>query len=143
MLINGCASKLPDPITINAVPLERPVLTLPSSDVLKLKEVKWVIVTPENAESVFAEIGENGNAVLFALTDQGYTNISLNLSDIMRLIEQKNAIIAAYRGYYESYNTAADENALQAAKDKAAVDQYNQELSLQDNDNSPWWKFGR
>jgi hypothetical protein len=40
--------------------------------------------------------------VLFGLSAQGYTNLSLNLSDIRALVQQQQEIINAYVNYYET-----------------------------------------
>jgi hypothetical protein len=45
---------------------------------------------------------------LYALTGEGYGNLSLNFSDIRALVQQQQAIIAAYEGYYEAAEDALD-----------------------------------
>ena len=39
--------------------------------------------------------------MLIGLSDDGYEILALNYSDIMAYIQQQNAIIKAYRNYYE------------------------------------------
>ena len=46
---------------------------------------------------------------LIGLTDDGYEKLSLNMSDIMRLLAQQKSIIAAYQNYYEDSEKALDE----------------------------------
>ena len=75
-----------------------------------MKEVKWVLITPENFEEKVAEIEKTGRPVVFfALTDEGYENISMNFSSIRAFIQQQKAIIAAYENYYKNANEALDE----------------------------------
>jgi len=52
----------------------------------------------------------NITPVLFAVTATGYENISLNHSDILRLVKEKNAIIVAYDTYYEKADRTISEN---------------------------------
>jgi hypothetical protein len=96
------------PIEITTAPVEKPVLTLPSVDQLSLRPVDWKIITRNNYEQVFTEIESSGRPVaLFALTDEGYSNIGLNFSDIRTMVQQQQAIIVAYENYYKSNNATA------------------------------------
>jgi hypothetical protein len=88
------------PVEVRTLEVEKPAPVVPTVDQLRLREVKWVIITPENAEEKFAEI-KKGEVVLFALTPEGYENIALNLSDIRALIEQQKKIIAIYESQYK------------------------------------------
>jgi hypothetical protein len=88
------------PVEVRTLEVEKPAPVVPTVDQLRLREVKWVIITPENAEEKFAEI-KRGEVVLFALTPEGYENIALNLSDIRALIEQQKKIIVIYKSQYE------------------------------------------
>ena len=60
-----------------------------------MRDVNWVIITPENVDEKFAAIS-SGELVLFAVTAQGYENLALNLSDVRANIDQYKAIIAVY-----------------------------------------------
>ena len=63
--------------------------------------------------------------MLIGLTDDGYEILSLNHSDIMGYIQQQNAIIKAYRNYYEESEEALEQaNAnLEGAKDQVQAQQ--------------------
>ena len=75
-----------------------------------MRDVKWVLITPENYEEVFAELGKDGRpVVLFGLTDKGYENLGLNLSDLRAYIQQQQAIMAAYQSYYVASERALDD----------------------------------
>ena len=77
---------------------------------LNLRDVDWVVVTADNVEQVLADIEKTGRpVVLFALTDEGYENISLNLSDLRAYIQQQQAIMAAYDRYYKDAEDTLDE----------------------------------
>lgn len=100
LLLAGCSTP-PRVIEISAKPIAKPELILPPAQQLNLKEVKWVIITEENAQEVFAQLlKDKKDPVLIGLTDEGYEVLSLNYSDIMAYIQQQNAIIKAYENYY-------------------------------------------
>ena len=102
--ITGCASTQTRPVErveIKTTPIERPELTLPSVDRFTARDVNWIIITPENAEEVFASLQAQGSPVaLFGLTDTGYENISINTQESLRIILQQQAVINGYQEYY-------------------------------------------
>lgn len=109
VLLSGCSSSMPQRIEVSAKPVDKPELVLPAPEVLRMKEVKWVLITPENFKEKVAEIEKSGRPVVFfALTDEGYENISINFSSIRAFIQQQKAIIAAYDNYYKNANEALD-----------------------------------
>lgn len=100
---------MPQKIEVSAKPVDKPELVLPNADGIRMKNVEWVLITPENFEEKVAEIEATGRPVVFfALTDEGYENISMNFSSIRAYIQQQQAIIAAYENYYKSANEALD-----------------------------------
>ena len=102
--LTGCSS-IPGQVKVDTVPVERPPLVLPVPDTITAKPVEWIVVTPENAQEVWAELKDaNQNIVVFAVTDEGYQNISLNFAELIKLVKQQQAIIAAYKNYYENEN---------------------------------------
>ena len=77
-------------------------LNLPNVDKIKLDDISWVLITPENAEKVWADLEKKKyDIVLFGLTDKGYENLSVNLAKIKQMVLQQKAVIAAYRNYYD------------------------------------------
>jgi hypothetical protein len=88
------------PVEVRTIEVQKPAPVVPAVDQLRLREVKWVIITPENAEEKFKEI-KTGEVVYFALTTDGYENIALNLSDVRALIDQQKKIIAIYESQYK------------------------------------------
>jgi hypothetical protein len=113
LVLSGCASS-PQRIEVSASPIPKPELVLPQSDRISSRPVEWIVVTPENYQEVFDKLSKSGRPiVLFALTDKGYENISLNLSDIRAFMQQQKAIIAAYENYYK-----ASEEALNKANEQ-------------------------
>ena len=85
-------------VEIQTVEIKPPRPIVPEVDPLNLREVRWFVVTPENVEEVFNQL--QGEAVLFAVTTEGYESLSLNISDIRAMIEQQNAVIAVYENSF-------------------------------------------
>jgi hypothetical protein len=107
-LLSGC-SWLTKEVETSYTPVEKPTLTLPDADEVRMRKIEWFIITEDNYEEVFAELKESGNVVvLLGLTSQGYENLSLNLSDIRTFVQQQQAIIKAYKGYYAESNEVMD-----------------------------------
>jgi hypothetical protein len=100
----ACATPPDDltkPIVIDSKPIERPALSLPPVDKYNALPVQWIVVTPENVEQIFSEMRSKGQApALFALTENGYENISINTQQALRVIMQQQAIIDGYQQYY-------------------------------------------
>jgi len=110
-LLTGCLGRndIPAPIQIKTKPIDKPELNLPQADELVQRKIEWILITPENYEKAFLNIKNKGRPlVLFGLTDKGYENISLNLSDIRMYISQQQSIISAYERYYNQAESTLD-----------------------------------
>ena len=70
---------------------------------LSLDPVEWIIITPENAEEVWAKLSENpkGEVVLFALDQDGYELVAKNFAQIRTALAEHRNVIIAYKDYYE------------------------------------------
>ena len=100
-VLSSCTST-PRQIEISAKPIEKPKLVLPPADELRLKDLEWVVINEENAQEVWERLKKDKkDPVLIGLTDDGYEILAMNMSDIMKLLQQQKAIIAAYQNYYE------------------------------------------
>ena len=140
LLISGCAAPMPQRIEVSAKPVERPELVLPSADQLRMREVEWVLITPENFQEVVEKAKKDGRPIVFfALTDKGYENLGLNFSDIRAFIQQQKAIIGAYEAYYKNANEALDKA---NANIEGAKQQVDEQQKLNGEKKSSWqfWK---
>ena len=100
--LTGCATNEVQPVVISTVPAQKTALALKDPDPIKTRKVHWFVITPENAESVFAELQKKKySLVLFGLTDDGYENLSLNIAEIRAYMTEQKALVEAYREYYE------------------------------------------
>lgn len=107
-LLSGCASfdffggPKVKPIEIKTVQQDKVQLNAQEPLPLEPRKVEWFIITPDNAESVFAELERKKyDVVLFGLTDDGYENLSLNMAEIRAYILKQRGVIKAYKDYYE------------------------------------------
>ena len=104
----ACSTK-PQQIQVTSTPIEKPTLVLPPVDELNMRNVKWVVINEQNVDEVIKQLKtKEGAFAVYALTGEGYGNLGLNFSDIRAMIQQQQAIIAAYEGYYQEAEQALD-----------------------------------
>jgi hypothetical protein len=105
--LTGCSSFLPEVTKYSSEPVERPLLVLPQSEIVNMKNVDYIVVTQENVQEVWDELEASGKSVvLFALTSDGYENLALNNADIIRYLSEQKAVVLAYKEYYEKADKA-------------------------------------
>jgi hypothetical protein len=110
--LTGCSSFLPEVTKYSSEPVERPLLVLPESEIVNMKDVDYIVVTKENVNEVWAELEASGKSiVLFALTADGYENLALNNADIIRYLSEQRAVVVAYKEYYEKADNTKDAEA--------------------------------
>lgn len=104
LVISGCSNKTIAPetrIDVKEVPISKPAPIVPSVDQINMRDVQWIILTPDNIEEIFNKIKQSGSEpVLFGLAASGYENLSLNLNDVRSMIQQQQTIIAIYKQSY-------------------------------------------
>lgn len=109
LLVSGCASfgnpfggVSVKPVEIQTKAVERTPLNLADPAPVRGRELEWIVVTPDNVEEIWQRLKDkNVDLVLFAVTDEGYETLSLNMAEIRNHIAQQRAIIIKYREYYE------------------------------------------
>jgi len=123
--LTGCSSFLPEVTKYSTEPVERPLLVLPESEIVNMKEVDYIVVTEENIQEVWAELEASGKSiVLFALTSDGYENLALNNADIIRYLSEQKAVIIAYKEYYEKADKAIGDANDNNTKEATASDSF-------------------
>ena len=81
----------------------RQPLNLEKPTPLQLEKIRWIIITSENADQVFAKMEEQGiDPVLFGLTDKDYQLIAKNFAHIRNQLKITNDLLDKYKEYYES-----------------------------------------
>ena len=107
-LLSGCASfglfggKRVQPVEVKTVAVERTPLNLRDPAPLEPRVPQWIIITPENADKIWADLeAKKSNLVLIALTDKGYEELAVTMVEIRNFINMQRQIIIKYREYYE------------------------------------------
>ena len=99
-LLSGCFGTT-KPLVVKTEPIKRIPLVLPAPDEYFPREVKWIIITPDNAKKIFAMLKKSGQPVaIIGVDGEGYKLLALNNSDKLKFIKQLQAQIQAYKNYY-------------------------------------------
>ena len=105
LFLVGCAGNKVKPeskVVIQKVIEKKLPLNIANPEPLNLDHVKWVIVTRENVDEVWAQIqADNEGVALFALRHGDYERLALNIAEIRKLIGEYVIILKQYKEYYE------------------------------------------
>jgi hypothetical protein len=102
LILTACSSTVA-PLVIDQTPVEKPVIVLPPVDEFNARNVEWIVVTPANVQQVFKDLQDSDqHVVILALSADGYEKLSLNMADLLKLVQQQRSIITAYQSYYEA-----------------------------------------
>jgi hypothetical protein len=89
-------------LTIFKQEVEREKLNLNKPTALELEQLRWIIITSENAEEVFKKLEESGiDPVLFGLTDEDFELLAKNFARIRNHLKITNDLLDKYKEYYE------------------------------------------
>lgn len=104
--LQGCAFlgwKGIEALTVKKQEVARTPLNLPDPAPIRSHSPRWIVVTPNNIEQVWQQLKESKtDLVLFALTDDGYEELAVNMAEIRNFIELQKKVLEEYRKYYES-----------------------------------------
>ena len=104
----GCTATMPK-VLVKPELVDRPELVVPSVQPIIQSDMKWIVLTPDNYERKIKELEAAGGSVtLFALSAQGYRNLSMNVAELRKYIQQQNSITAAYKKYYKNEEKLPD-----------------------------------
>ena len=107
VLLTGCSIGGEKKIKIFSVEKPREKLDYPMPTALQLEELKWIIITSENAQEVFAKLEEAGiDPVLFGITDKDYQVLARNFAQIRQKLQETNNLLEEYKKYYEGEDNA-------------------------------------
>ena len=111
-MLTGCAIG-ERKIKIFSVEEPRQQLEYPMPTPLEMEEIKWIIITSENADEVFKKLEEQGiDPVLFGLTDKEFELLSKNFAQIRAKLQETNTLLEEYKKYYEEYQEEPTTNNL-------------------------------
>jgi|TARA_R100001463_G_C3491200_1_gene218041 hypothetical protein len=99
--LSGCSSI--KKLDIFTMEIERAPLDLDKPTIQQLEELKWIIITSENADEVFKKMEEQGlDPVVFGLSDKDFQLLAKNFAQIRAHMMKLNVMIDEYKDYYES-----------------------------------------
>ena len=102
LALTGCSIGGERKVKIFSVEEPRTKLNLPDPMPLTLEDIRWIIITSENAEEVFKKLEEQGiDPVLFGLTDKDYEMLAKNFAQIRQKLQETNSLLEEYKKYYE------------------------------------------
>ena len=109
LTMTGCSllSK-PEEVVVTRTVIQAPNIPLqPQPRPINMVDIKWYTVTTDNIDEFEKNFeNDNGDLVFFAISVPHYQNLSLNLAEIRRYLEQQQAIIV----YYEDQITKSSES---------------------------------
>ena len=80
----------------------REKLNLNTPTPLELENLRWIIITSENADEVFKKLEEQGiDPVLWGLTDKDFELLAKNFARIRNQLVITNNLLDKYKEYYE------------------------------------------
>jgi len=107
ILLSGCSIGGEKKIKIFSVEQPREKLDYPMPTALELEQLKWIIITSENATEVFAKLEAAGiDPVLFGITDKDYQVLARNFAQIRQKLQETNNLLEEYKKYYEEEDNA-------------------------------------
>ena len=99
-LLTSCAGVKKLEIFKEEVP--RAQLNLEKPTPLELENLRWIIITSENADEVFKKLEEQGiDPVLWGLTDKDFELLAKNFARIRNQLKITNDLLDQYKEYYE------------------------------------------
>ena len=102
LALTGCSIGGEKEIKLFSVEKPREKLNYEMPTPLQMEEIKWIIITSENADEVFKKLEEAGiDPVLFGITDKDFQILARNFAQIRQKLQETNNLLEEYKKYYE------------------------------------------
>ena len=102
VFLTGCSIGGEKKIKIFSIEKPREHLNHDMPTTLELEQLKWIIITSENAQEVFAKLEAAGiDPVLFGLTDKDFQVLAKNFAQIRQKLQETTNLLEEYKKYYE------------------------------------------
>ena len=100
--LTGCSIGGERKIKLFSVEKPREKLNYEMPTPLQIEEIKWIIITSENADEVFKRLEDAGfDPVLFGITDKDFQVLARNFAQIRQKLQETNNLLEEYKKYYE------------------------------------------
>ena len=99
LLLSSCSFFKPAPpeVIVKSVDVKVPIQHPTPPRPVEMTDVYWYVVSPKNLEEFLERIEKEGNGVFFAMTVKDYENMSFNIQEVRRWINQTKEILVYYR----------------------------------------------
>ena len=98
MMAYSCSLLPTNPIQVTAKPIERTIVQPIMPREIDLKQLQWIVVTPDNWEEQLARIEQQeGELVFLAMTIPDYEVMAYNMQEIKRYITELKDVVVYYR----------------------------------------------
>ena len=105
LFLNSCGLLPEKTISIFSIEKSREKLNLKTPTVEEMEKLRWIVITSNNANEVFAKMKAEGlDPVLFGLSDEDYELLAKNFAQIRSTLKQTQDILDRYKEYYEGQN---------------------------------------
>lgn len=112
--VSLAACQTTQPPATAIVQVEKPAIMVPAVDNIKLQDAEWYVVkkttSPDQAGSPEKAFRESNSDSLLAVTPDGYEALATNQANLVKIIRQYQAQVAAYRDYYIKSTTDSGTN---------------------------------
>jgi len=102
LLLAGCQTTK-EPVTA-IVQVDKPAIMVPAVDNIKIQDTEWYVVkkgtSPDQAGIPEKAFRESTSDSLLAVTPDGYEALATNQANLVKIIRQYQAQVAAYKDYY-------------------------------------------
>ena len=102
LAVAACQTTQPPATAI--VQVEKPAILVPAVDNIKIQDTEWYVIkkttSPDQAGSAEKAFRESNSDSLLAVTPDGYEALATNQANLVKIIRQYQAQVAAYRDYY-------------------------------------------
>lgn len=106
--------------TTAVVTVEKPKLSLPDVDSIRLNDVQWHVIGKGTKPGEDGHIDEAfrkaRSETLFGITPKGYEDLAINTANMVKTIKQLQAQVRAYKDYYQREEQPAESNQQQGKK---------------------------
>lgn len=99
LLISACTDQT---LGTRTIIQDRPSILLSDPRPINQLPVEWTIITNENLTESLERLRRSDRFTLFSTTAEGYENLSVNVAEMRRYIQQQRQLIRALREYYET-----------------------------------------
>lgn len=98
LLLSACGARQ---IQVSSAPVQLAITQVADPTPVQMLPVNLRVVTPDNLQAFLAEMSatqNNSTYVFVAMHMRDYENLTLNLAELRRYMEQQQAVILFYRG---------------------------------------------